>query len=224
MGYAIASEDLLKCVNPFMVLSAIKTKLRTSTLIASEEERKKYNALIEIAEEELYRRTTEHVQMAISADEDELRELASKYIKECSAYTTKDKLKDKWSSKDRGADEPFLRRIEQRIGISENQKDEFRGKVMQYIGSLHVKGQVFDYKQDADLYKALRVDLYESKKDKLDLANVYGESLSPEEQEKLDVVVKRMKEDFGYCEVCADDALKYVAAEIARGHQVELFI
>ena len=40
-------------------------------------------------------------------------------------------------------------------------------------------------------------------------------------QEKIDVVKSRLIRDYGYCEICATDALGFVASVFARGDVVK---
>jgi len=110
-----------------------------------------------------------------------------------------------------------MRSIEERIGITESRKEDFRREIMNYIAALAIEGRQFDYRSDARLQKALELKLFEDKKDSIKLTTLITSVVDQETQAKIDAVKTRMIRDYGYCNVCATDTLNYVASIFARG-------
>jgi len=163
----------------------------------------------------------EHVELAISSNEDELTQLCNEYIKNITAYSFKEKIRERVTRRDAEPDERLMRAIEEKIDIAENQKDEFRGQILKYIGGLAAAGNTFDFKKDEQLKKALSKHLFESRKDKLKLDQLFKGTVDKHEQEKIDVAKKRLIENFGYCDVCSTNVLNYVANIMRKGDIVK---
>ncbi|MDH4128076.1 MAG: serine protein kinase, partial [Spirochaetota bacterium] len=110
-----------------------------------------------------------------------------------------------------------MRSIEEKIDIPESRKDDFRREIMNYIGALAVEGKTFNYKTNERLQKALELKLFEDQKDSIKLTSLVSRVVDKETQEKIDVVKKRLIENYGYCDVCSTDVLNFVASIFARG-------
>ena len=133
------------------------------------------------------------------------------------AYTQKEKVKNRYTGQYEEADERLMRSIEEKIGISESRKDDFRREIMNYIGALAIEGRTFDYRTNERLQKALELKLFEDQKDSIKLTSVVSTVVDKETQEKIDVVKARLIKNYGYCEICATDVLNSVASIFARG-------
>jgi serine protein kinase len=157
------------------------------------------------------------VQRAISADEDAITKLCANYVDNIKAYTQKEKVKNKYTGEDEEPDERLMRSIEEKIGIPENRKDDFRREIMNYIGALAIDGKTFDYKTNARLQKALELKLFEDQKDSIKLTNLVSSVVDKETQAKIDVVKQRLIRNMSYCDICATDVLNFVASIFARG-------
>jgi serine protein kinase len=218
---ALVSDVSESCVNPFMVLKELEEGLKHHSLITSEEQRKRYKELLALVRKEYEDIVKNEVQRAISADEEAIKKLCANYIDNVKAYTQKEKVKNKYTGEDEEPDERLMRSIEEKIGIPENRKDDFRREIMNYIGALAVEGKTFDYKTNARLQKALELKLFEDQKDSIKLTNLVSSVIDKETQEKIDVVKGRLKRNYGYCDVCATDVLNFVASIFARGDTKE---
>ncbi len=214
---ALVSDENQTCINPFMVLNELEDGLRHHSLITNDEHRKNYSELIAVVKEEYEDIIKNEVQRAISADEDSIRKLCANYIDNVKAYTQKEKVKNKYTGQDEEPDERLMRSIEEKIEIPESRKDDFRGEIMNYIGALAVDGKTFDYKDNPRLRKALELKLFEDQKDSIKLTSLVSNVIDKETQEKIDVVKKRLIDNFGYDEVSATDVLNYVSSIFARG-------
>lgn len=214
---ALVDEEAQNCINPFMVLNELEGGLKHHSLITRDEQRKKYRELLALVKEEYEDVVKNEVQRAISADEESIKKLCANYIDNIKAYTQKEKVKNKYTGEDEEPDERLMRSIEEKIGIPENRKDDFRREIMNYIGALAVDGKTFDYKTNARLQKALELKLFEDQKDSIKLTNLVSSVIDKETQEKIDIVKQRLIRNHSYCDVCATDVLNFVASIFARG-------
>ena len=214
---ALVSDEADRCINPFMVLNELESGLQHHSLINSEELRKRYRDLLAQVKEEYEDLVKNEVQRAISADEDAITKVCANYVDNIKAYTQKERVKNKYTGEDEEPDERLMRAIEEKIGIPENRKDDFRREIMNYIGALAIDGKTFDYKTNARLQKALELKLFEDQKDSIKLTNLVSSVVDKETQAKIDVVKQRLIRNMGYCDICSTDVLNFVASIFARG-------
>jgi serine protein kinase len=217
----LVDEEAEGCINPFMVMNELESGLDHHSLINSDEQRKRFKELLGTVKEEYEDIVKNEVQRAISADEDAIMRLCANYIDNIKAYTQKEKVKNKFTGADEEPDERQMRSIEEKIGIPENRKDDFRREIMNYIGALSLEGKTFDYTTNARLQKALELKLFEDQKDTIKLTNLVSNVVDKETQAKIDVVKQRLIRNFGYNEVSATDVLNFVASIFARGDTKE---
>ncbi|NIM19453.1 MAG: serine protein kinase [Candidatus Latescibacteria bacterium] len=218
---ALVNEEAEGCINPFMVLNELESGLQHHSLITSEEQKKRCKELLALVKEEYEDVVKNEVQRAISADEESIKKLCANYVDNIKAYTQKEKVKNKYTGEDEEPDERLMRSIEEKIGIPENRKDDFRREIMNYIGALAVDGKTFDYKTNARLQKALELKLFEDQKDSIKLTNLVSSVIDKETQEKIDIVKQRLIRNQSYCDICATDVLNFVASIFARGDTKE---
>ena len=214
---ALVDEKHEGCVNPFIVLNEIEGGLKSHSLIANEDERKRYRELISTVKQEYEDIVKNEVQRAICADEDSISKLCANYIDNVKAYTQKEKVRNKYTGTAEEPDERLMRSIEEKIDIPESRKDDFRREIMNYIGALSLDGKQFNYKTNERLHKALELKLFEDQKDSIKLTTLVSSVVDKDTQEKIDVVKKRMINNYNYCDICATDVLNFVASIFARG-------
>jgi len=205
------------CINPFMVMTELEEGLKHHALISNEDTRRRYRELLAVVKEEYEDIVKNEVQRAITADEEAIKRLAANYIDNVKAYTQREKVRNRFTGQDEEPDERLMRSVEEKIHIPANRKDDFRREVMNYIAAMALDGKKFDYMSNPRLQKALELKLFEDQKDSIKLTSLVSSVVDQETQEKIDVVKTRMKNNFGYCEVCATDVLNYVASIFARG-------
>jgi serine protein kinase len=213
---AIVSESE-GCLNPFMVLNELDKGLKSHGLITEEAKRTQYGELISVVKQEYEEIVKNEVQRAISADEEAINNLAMNYIDNVKAYTLKEKVRNRYTGQDEAPDERLMRSIEEKIDIPDGRKDDFRKEIMNFIGALAVDGKEFKYDTNDRLRRALEMKLFEDQKDSIKLSSLVSQVIDRETQEKIDVVKNRLKNKYGYCEICATDVLNFVASIFARG-------
>ncbi|HVZ92974.1 MAG TPA: hypothetical protein VG797_00540, partial [Phycisphaerales bacterium] len=206
-------------INPFMLMNELEDGLSHHSLINEEDVRKRYKELLGMVLSEYEDIIKGEVQRAISADEDAIRRLCANYIDNVRAYTQKERVKNRYTGKDEEPDERLMRSIEDKIDIPESRKNDFRQEIMNYIGALALDGKRFEYNTNARLYRALELKLFEDQRDTIKLKNLVSSVVDDQTQQKIDVIKKRMIEQFGYNDRSAADVLNYVASIFARGDQ-----
>jgi len=216
---ALASEVTVElgCLNPFMVLNQLESGLKGHALISNDEIRREYREHLSVVKQEYEDMVKNDVQRAISADEDAIAKLCANYIDNVKAYTQREKVKNRYTGTYEEPDERLMRSIEEKVEIPESRKDDFRREIMNYIGALAIEGKQFDYKTNERLHKALELKLFEDQKDTIKLTSLVSNVVDKSTQEKIDVVKTRLIKNYGYCDVCATDALNFVASIYARG-------
>jgi len=218
---ALVTETGEPCVNPFMVMNELENGLSHHSLITSDEIKKRYKDMLTIVKEEYEDIVKNEVQRAISADEESVSRLCGNYLDNVKAYTQKEKIKNKYTSKDEDPDERLMRSIEEKIGIPDTRKDDFRSEIMNYIGALAVEGKTFTWRSNERLQKALELKLFEDQKDTIKLTSLVSTVVDKDTQEKIDVVKSRLIRNHGYCDICSTDVLNFVASIFARGDAKE---
>jgi serine protein kinase len=218
---ALVAETGEPCVNPFMVLNELEEGLGFHSLLNSEEQRKRCKELLAVVKEEYEDIVKNEVQRAIAADEEAIARLCGNYLDNLKAYTQGEKVRNKYTGRDEEPDERLMRAIEEKIGIPDSRKDDFRREIMNYIGALAMEGKTFTWKSNERLQKALELKLFEDQKDSIKLTSLVSAVVDKDTQEKIDVVKTRLVKSYGYCDVCATDVLNFVASIFARGDTKE---
>jgi serine protein kinase len=214
---ALVDDKGRGCVNPFIVLNELESGLKNHSLIRDEEVKKRYRELLSLVKQEFEDIVKNEVQRAISADEEAIAKLCGNYIDNVKAYTQKERVRNKYTGMAEEPDERLMRSIEEKIDIPDSRKDDFRKEIMNYIGALALEGKTFDYKTNERLHKALEVKLFEDQKDTIKLTSLVSNVVDKDTQAKIDVVKNRLIKNYGYCDICATDALHFVASIFARG-------
>ncbi|MFT7670636.1 MAG: serine protein kinase [Planctomycetota bacterium] len=202
------------------ILDSLESGLRHQSLISNEETRARYRQLISLAREAYEEIIKREVQIAISADQEAIDRLCSKYIDSVKAYVTSEVLVDS-SGRERDPDERLMRSIEEKINIPDPRKDDFRHELMNYIAAVHLDGETFDYRQNERLCRALELKMFEDRRDSIQLTSLVSTVVDPDTQEKISVIRDRLCREFGYDELSADEVLQHVAGLFARGEAKE---
>jgi serine protein kinase len=217
LSNSLVKESGARCINPFMVFHELEEGLGHHGLITSEDVRRRYRELLAVVKEEYEDIVKNEVQRAISSDEDAIRRLCANYLDSVKAYTQREKVRNPYTGDYEPPDERLMRSIEEKIDIPESRKDDFRREIMNYIGALAVENKVFDYRSNERLHRALELKLFEDQKDTIKLTSLLTNMVDRGTQEKIEVVKKRLIDNFGYTDESATDVLNYVASIFARG-------
>jgi serine protein kinase len=214
---ALVRDPDLQCLNPFMVLNELEGGLKSHGLINDDSTRDRFKELLAVVKAEYEDLVKNEVQKAIAADEGALRRLCGNYIDSLRAYVLKERVKNPFTGAYEEPDERLMRAVEEKIDIPPARKDDFRRELMNYIAAQALDGRQFDYKMNERLHRALELKLFEDSKDSIKLTSLVSKNMDPDTEAKINVVKQRLIDHHGYCQVCANDVLQYVASIFARG-------
>jgi len=203
------------CINPIDALRALRDGLDQHTSI-TREERDRYLNLISDARKEYDDLARKEVQRAfVYSYEESARTLLNNYLDNVEAYCNKSKLRDPITDEEMEPDEQLMRSIEEQIGITENAKRSFREEILIRISSLARKGLTFDYTSHERLKEAIEKKLFA---DLRDVVKITTSARTPDKEQlrKINEVVSRLMAEHGYCEVCANEILRYTGSLLNR--------
>ncbi len=214
---SLVKDPDLACLNPFMVFNELESGLNHHSLISSDDVKERYRELLGVVKTEYEDVVKNEVQKAIAADAGALKRLSDNYIDSLRAYVLKERVKNAFTGAYEEPNERLMRAVEEKIDIPEGRKDDFRRELMNYIAGLALDGKTFDYSMNERLHRALELKLFEDSKDSIKLSSMVSSNVDAEQQAKIDIVKQRLIDQHGYCAVCANDVLTYVASIFARG-------
>ena len=203
------------CINPIDALRALRDGLDQHTSI-TREERDRYLNFISEARKEYDEMARKEVQRAfVYSYEESARTLLNNYLDNVEAYCNKTKLRDPITDEEMEPDEQLMRSIEEQIGITENAKRSFREEILIRISSLARKGMTFDYTSHERLKEAIEKKLFA---DLRDVVKITTSTRTPDKEQlrKINEVVSRLMAEHGYCEVCANEILRYTGSLLNR--------
>ena len=208
------------CINPFIILGELESGLKGHALLSDEEKKKHFKECLAVVKKEYEDIVKYEVHRAITADENAIDKLCANYIDNVKAFTQKEKVKNKYTGADEAPDERLMRSIEEKMEIPDSRKEDFRREIMNHIGALALENKSFDFRRNERLHRALELKLFEDQKDTIKLTTLVSNVVDKDTQSKIDVVKNRLIKNYGYCEICATDALGFVSSIFARGDMV----
>ncbi len=210
-------EKGTKCVDPFVVIDALRKRIQQPIANTTSEDKKKWLSRLSEVEKELDRKLLDDVRKAVSGDEKEVQTLFESYIMNVRAWVKREKVKDLLQAgKLVDPNEKLMKSIEEKRGITDTKRDDFRKGLIQQIGLLATEGREFKYDTDESLRLALEEALLEKHKD-VTLPTLSVEFASGEQRQKLDIVRGTLIDKYGYCNHCAAIAMRRSQAPENRG-------
>jgi len=203
------------CINPLDVLRALKEGLDQHPSITREERERLLN-FISVARKEYDEMAKKEVQKAfVYSYEESARILFNNYLDNVEAYCNGNKLKDPVTDEELDPDEKLLRSIEEQIGIPESAKKAFREEILIRLSSYARKGRRFDYNSHERLREAIEKKLFADLKD---VVKITTSTKTPdaEQLKRVNQVSARLIAEHGYCQICANELLKYVGSLLNR--------
>ena len=213
-----------KSLNPFMLFAQIREGLKNYSGLKTEDIRVELFSRLELVEKEYDRIVKREVQQALSSSEEAIKALCANYIDNIVAYINDERVINPITDKEEAPNERLMRGIEEKVGIADSMKDDFRREIMNYMGSMAAKNKVFSYKSNDQLYKALEKKLFEDTKDSIKLSALAQDTATVVDKDllvKIDTLKSRLIADFGYDEDSAQDVLTYVGSIFARGDSTD---
>ncbi|WP_284140568.1 PrkA family serine protein kinase [Virgibacillus sp. LDC-1] len=202
-------------INALDVLRSLKDGLDQHPSISAED-KERYMNYISVARKEYDEIAKKEVQKAfVYSYEESAKTLMDNYLDNVEAYCNKNKLKDPLTGEEMQPDEKLMRSIEEQIGISENAKRSFREEILISISAFARKGKSFNYNSHDRLREAIQKKLFADLKD---IVKITTSSKTPDEQQlkKINEVVARLIDEYGYNSVSANELLRYVGSLLNR--------
>ena len=203
------------CLNALDVLRALKDGLDQHPSITREERERLLN-FIALARREYDELAKKEVQKAfVYSFEESARVLFDNYLDHVEAYCHGVRLRDPLTDEELEPNERLMRAIEEQIGVSENAKKSFREEILIRLSSYARKGKRFDYRAHERLREAIEKKLFADLKDVVRITTT-TKTPDVEQLRRLNEVMARLMDDFGYCPICANELLKYVGSLLSR--------
>ncbi len=210
-------EKGTRCVDPFIVVDALKKRLEQPIANTTAEDKKKWLSRLGEVEKELDKKLLDDVRKAVSGDEQEVKTLFNSYIMNVRAVVKQEKVRDPLQAgKLVPPNEKLMRSIEEKRGINDARRSDFRRGLIETVGLLATEGKEFKYDTDESLRQAIEEALLEKHKD-VTLPTLSAEFANEEQRRKLDIVRTRLIENHGYCTHCAAIAMRRAQAPDNRG-------
>jgi len=218
LDVGLGSKTDKKCINPIDVIRCLRNKFAHQMSMDEDEVKTFMNLLIgdkDSITTEFKEWAKKEINMAfLHAYDEQANELFNRYMVNVKAYCKNEKIMDSITGEYSSPDEKLMRSIEEKIGVPENSKKEFRNQIFVYKADVQERGKVFSYMDYDPLRDAIQKKLMG------DLRNVV--SLSLADPTKTDAKSKRSRNkalkrliERGHCEHCANVLLK-VVGEILR--------
>lgn len=203
-----AKDKGSKCVDPFLVIKYIERQLENPISKIDGDQKKDFLALLEQIKKELDKKLQEDVRRAASSDPELTQKVCDLYIENADAYLEGKKVEDPTDGILKDPDEGLMRAIEEKRGISEQRKDEFRQGMVRKIGSLLRKGLEYKVKEDEPMSRAIEDFLLDQHRAAMLPSISRRETASKNQKQKADEIEKELINNYGYCPHCANIAIR----------------
>ncbi|HEX9067837.1 MAG TPA: protein prkA [Ktedonobacterales bacterium] len=214
LSSALVRPDIT-CINPLDALRALRDGLDQHTGI-SRQQREAYQNLIAEVRREYDELARKEVQRAfVYSFEESAKGLLNNYLDNVEAYCNHTKLRDPITDDELEPDERLMRSIEEQIGITENAKKTFREEILIRLSALARRGRQFDYTSHERLKEAIEKKLFSDLRDVVKITTS-SKNPDPEQLKRANEVIGRLMSDSGYCEVCANELMRYVGSLLNR--------
>ena len=194
-----ASQDVI-CVSPLSGLNSLWEGLREHVSL-DEADHLKYIDLMKDTVEEHNRRAIDVAQKAWTPSfEQRARELQSEYLSA---------VEDHLSGE--GSNDREMREMEKYAGVPDRGRGEFRGEMHDFYAGLKERGVSCDYSIEPRLKAAVEARLLPTRRQlERSLTMPRFAKQRVEWRRRRDDVARRLTNEYGFCGICAEDAIEYV--------------
>lgn len=214
LSSCFASGSDGRYVTPISALRSIEEGLDTNAQV-SEEDRERYKGFISDVIEEYSKIACNEVQKAFFLNfEQEIKGLLNNYIDNALAFLNDEKVQNEWDEYEE-PDERLMRKVEEKIGITDGGKRTFREEVTRKMLQLKDKDGDYDYKAHARLNEALKKQLFDERSDIIRIT-VNVRNPDPEALKRLNEVIATLSEHYGYTPESANELLRYVSSIMSK--------
>jgi serine protein kinase len=210
----VASQPGVSCITPLGALDSMWRGL-DQNISLGEIDVAKYVAIVSDTAREYGNLAIREIQRAYDPSfDDTASRLLDDYLEHIADY-----LEAGSSAVDRDV-ERDMRELERSIDIAERSKDEFRREIHQLAAKRYEEGSEFIYSTDPRLRVAIESRLFlPNNKLESELTEPRFSRQKVSWAQRLDSILERLQEHYGYCSVCSRDLLDYVA-HLLKGNAV----
>lgn len=209
LSAALARKEV-KCLHPIDAFRALRIAVEKRPDMDAKQKERLISLLQEILKEYNQLARTDIQKAFYMSFEDEIEALFNTYIDNVEAYLSNSRLRDPVTGEEMEPDEKLMRSIEEKAGIPESAKKEFRYEIVQRVAAALRRGKKFDVNTVQKLKEGLEKQLFDERAPVI-RATLTSRSLSEEELKKRDQVVATLIDRYGYCKHCALETMKYVS-------------
>ena len=210
---ARATAPDLRCISPLNALDSV-WRGRDENVSLSEEESERYVEHVREAINDYNARAIRHVQMAFGERfEQTAEEILSDYLTEVDAAFHAGTLNRASRESERN-----MREMERPVGVSEREKGSFRREIYDFFEDLRTRGTAFDYTAEPRISAAVERRLFPDEKTlRGELEQPRSSGRQAEWRRRRGAIRNRLIENYGYCDVCANDIVEYVLFLLSGG-------
>ncbi|WP_028963461.1 PrkA family serine protein kinase [Sulfobacillus thermosulfidooxidans] len=206
LSYAMAS-DKEPCVTPTAMLRAIRESFEQHiTQVKNQELLESLKATHELYDEA----AKNEIQRAfVDSFQDAAQLLYDNYLEHAEARIMHSTVKDPVTGEEVEPNEKILQDLEKALGISDAAATAFRQEMVNKAGAMARRGQSLSWDSHPKMKEAIEKKLF------ADVANLVKVTtstkvLNDQQKNRVMEVKRRLIDDMGYCEHCAQELLDYV--------------
>lgn len=212
LSLAFSEKGSNGCVTSLDVLDALHDYLdkQPHTREMKEDDRRRIESFIDKAQTQFDITALKEVQQAfLVSNQEAARNISNNYISNVQAFCDRGNMVDEGTGEERAPDEALMRRIEERMSVSETGKMEFRNVLRAGVDVAVSNGESFDYTSHSRLKGAIEAELLNEMSGVLRMT-ISTDRPSREQQRRIKAVERALIQNHGYCEHCASEIVRYV--------------
>lgn len=213
----VANTPHLRCISPLRAIDSLWRGL-SENIALDESDHKKWLRFVEDTIDEYGKRAVREVQRAFEERfEHTADQLLNDYLTEVETYLSGEAA----PVMSRRSKEPdMMREIEKHAGVKERERDKFREEIHLFFSILKGRDVKYDYSTEPRMKAAIESRLFPSQRHmERTLSRPRFARQQVEWARKRGAIFNRMMQDYGYCDICANDTIDY-AGHILRGGRV----
>ena len=220
-----ASDGDFACLSPLSALKAIRHVTADASLyeflrLRAESGYQQVEALTDDVEREYRRVVRDEVHRSLAlVEEGAYTQLFEDYFLHAKSFDAGERIRNQHTNQWEQPDEALMTRVEEMAGVHEEPAAWRKNLIMRIAAwAIDHPGQPVDYREIfGDIFEALRGHYYREREDAVTQVQTqilrYGTedwvTVDPADQERVVSALERLK-GYGYCDVCAKEALAYV--------------
>jgi len=213
----VANTPHRRCISPLRAIDSLWRGL-SENIALDESDHKKWMRFVEDTIDEYGKRAVREVQRAFEERfEHTADQLLNDYLTEVETYLSGEAA----AVMSRRSKEPdMMREIEKHAGVKERERDRFREEIHLFFSILKGRDVKYDYSTEPRMKAAIESRLFPSQRHmERTLSRPRFARQQVEWARKRGAIFNRMMQDYGYCDICANDTIDYVV-HILRGGRV----